>query len=256
VVGYVLKKGEPLRLPDLRDQALFHPDEPSPGARSAMALPLSAGGEVLGVLGFTGRRRGQFDLASLKRAEILAAPAADAIARLRAERRWRRHAEVDPLTGGRNLAHLRARLGEILREAGRRGRQLALLSIAPDSLEEEGEVLDPTAGEEVALHLHRLLAPAAKGGDILARHEGSRFLLLLGGSSQEYAEAAAEHLIQTINESPCRAGGRNLQMTASVGVACFPEDAREPEALFAASLRALAAARAAGVNQLCFHGGG
>ncbi|MBI2178357.1 MAG: GAF domain-containing protein [Candidatus Tectomicrobia bacterium] len=257
VAGYVLKKGEPLRLPDLRgpsgSRPLFHPDEPNIGARSALAVPLAAGGEVFGALGFTSRRRGEFDLTSLMRAEVAAAPAAEAILRLRAERRLSRQAEIDPLTGGRSMAHLRARLGEILRDAGLRGRRAALLCIAPDGLEGE---LHPSAGEEAAFHIHRLLAPAAQGGDILARHEGARFFLLLQSSSHEHAEAAAERLIQVINETPCRIGGRTAEVTASAGVACFPEHARDPQALIAASLGALAAARLAGINQLCFHGGG
>ena len=255
VAGYVLKKGEPLRLPDLRgpsgNRPLFHPDEPNIGARSAVAVPLAAGGEAFGVLGFTSRRRGEFDAASLKRAEVAAAPATEALLRLRAERRLSRQAELDPLTGGRSMAGLRARLGEVLRDAGARGRHAALLCIAPDEMGD-----DPSAAEEVALHLHRLLAPAAQGGDVLARHEGARFFLLLQGSSHEHAEAAAEKLIQLINETPCRIGGKTADLTASAGVACFPEHARDPQGLVSASLGALVGARAAGINQLCFHGGG
>ncbi|MEE9275366.1 MAG: GAF domain-containing protein [bacterium] len=260
VAGYVLGKGESLRLPDLRGQngkrPLFHPAEPNYEARSVVVVPLIAGGRTLGALGFTAKRRGQFDLGSLRRAEVLAGPAADALERLGAEKKWREREERDPVTGGYNLHHLRRRLGDILRDADARGRQISLLTVAPDDLDEFPGEENLAAHEAFIQHLWRQLEPFGRGGDLVVRHEGARFVLLLNGSSLEYAEAVADGAIREINENPfVLGGGREITVTASVGVACFPEDEGDPERLLSASFRALASARTEGINQLCLHGG-
>ncbi|MEE9240517.1 MAG: GAF domain-containing protein [bacterium] len=254
IAGYVLNKCEPLRLPDLKNRPLFHPDEPAFGARSVVAVPLVAGNEAVGVLGFTSGQRGQFPPVALMRAEAIAAPASDALARVRSEGKWRRRAEFDPLTGGRNFRYLRARLGEILRDADPRGRRVALLSIAPDDPEAVMEEAGPVSGGDFILHLFGLLAPFGNGGDLLVRQEGTRFLLLLQGSSEEHAEAVADHIIQTVGENPFETGEREIPVTVSVGAACFPDDATEAEELVSASLRALDTAMSEGTNRISLGG--
>jgi diguanylate cyclase (GGDEF)-like protein len=254
VAGYVLNKCEPLRLPDLKNRALFHPNEPAFGAQSVAAVPLIAGNKAIGVLGFTSTQRGQFPTAAIKRAEIVAAPACDALNRVRSEKRWRRRAEFDSVTGGRNFRFLRARLGEILQDANMRERRVTLLSIAPDNPEAIIEESGPVIGSDFITHLYELLAPFGNSGDILVRQEGVRFLLMLQGSSEEHAEAVADHIIQSINENPFETGGREIPVTASVGAACFPEDARGAEELISASLRALETARAEGINRISLGG--
>jgi len=258
VAGYALSKRESLRLPSLRGRKgarpLFHAEEPRFDARSALCLPLIAGGELLGCLGFTSRERARFDASSVKPGEIVAAAAADALAHRRNEARWRARLEIDPLTGGRNAEYLHSRLPEMLRDAGDRGRQLALLSIAPDAGAAPG--IEDAPEEEVILHLFDALRQFVKGSDILARREGPRFFLLLRDSSQEYAEAAAERIIHIIGRAPFRPGGKEVGITISIGAACFPENAQNPKSLVRASLEALAFAQKGGAaNQLCLMGG-
>lgn len=259
VAGYALGKKESLRLPSLggpKDaRPLFHPDEPRFEARSALCLPLlAAGGELLGCLGFTSRTRARFDASSLKQGEIIAAVAADALAHRKNEARWRERLEIDPLTGGRNAEYLSSRLDEAMRGAEAGGRQLALLSIAPDT--GAAPELKDAPEEEVILHLFNSLKQFVKEGDILARHEGPRFFLLLKDSSQEYAEAAAERVIHVIGRAPFRPGGKEVGFTISIGAACFPENARSPKSLVKSSLEALAFAQKGGAaNQLCLMGG-
>ena len=259
VAGYVLGKGESLRLPDLKGQKgrrpLFHPDEPTLDTRSVAAVPLAAGERVLGALGFTNRRRNMFDAGAVKRAELIAGAATSALERLSDLRRRKESKSRDWITGGRNALFLRSRLGEILQDANARGRQIALLAIAPDESDDLSERVSPAQEEALALHLWRTLEPYARDGDILVRHMGTRFFLLLHGTSHEHAEAVAERLIQDLNESPFTGAGREISLTASVGIACFPEDGTGPEGLFSSALSSLQAARSEGANQLCLHGG-
>ncbi len=255
VSGYVLNKSESLRLPDLKRRPLFHEDEPDFGARSMAAVPLIAGGETIGVLGFTSRQRGQFDPWALKRAEVVAAPAADALSRMRLEKKWKRRAEFDTATGGRNFSYLRSRLDGILADAEARGHRVALLDIIPDDAEIVLHEAGAAGAEDLIHHMYELLSPFARGGDILVRQEGARFLLLLHGSSTEHSEAVAEHIVRAVSENPLRIGEQTLALTVCVGATCYPDDARGADALFAASSRALESARALGINQIRLNGG-
>ena len=217
-----------------------------------MCLPLISRGETLGCLGFTSKRRAQFDASSIQRGEIIAALVADTIANRKSESRWQARLEIDPLTGEPNVQYLHSRLHEIICDAEVKGRQLALLSIAPDASSETTD----TSEEEVILQLSNSLKQFATGNDILVRHEGARFLLLLQDSSQEYAEAVAERIIHVVNYNPSHLDGKEFEITISIGAACFPETAQNSKSLIKSSLEALSYAQQGGaVNQLCFIGG-
>ena len=140
LAGYVLSKKESLRLPDLNGKKgtrpLFHHDEPQLEARSAVCLPLISRGEILGCLGFTSKRRAQFDASSIQRGEIIAALVADAIANRKNELRWQARLEIDPLTGEQNVQFLHSRLHEIICDAEMRAQLALLISLPTHSLED------------------------------------------------------------------------------------------------------------------------
>ena len=255
VSGYVLGKGESLRLPDIKRRPLFHEDEPDFGTRSVAAVPLKIDGKTVGVLGFTNHQRDQFDPFILKRAEVIAAPAADALSRLRYESKWQHRAEFDALTGGRNITYLRSRLDKILQDANLKGRQATLLEIRHDDTQAIQNELGVLGSEELIKHLHSLLEPFSRDGDVLVRQEGTNFFLLLQGTSTEHAEAVADHILLAINENPLLTKNREISLTACIGVACFPEDARDSDGLFAASSRALQFAQSLGINRVSLKGG-
>ena len=180
LAGYVLSKKESLRLPDLKGKK-------EPGLSFIMMNPVlkrvppRVFPSSQGVNSWLSRIRkqtsSQFDASSIQRGEIIAALVADAIANRKNELRWQARLEIDPLTGEQNVEYLHSRLHEIICEAETKGRQLALLSIAPNASSEFSD----TPEEEVILHLSNSLKPFAAGNDILVRHEGPRFLLLLQG---------------------------------------------------------------------------
>jgi diguanylate cyclase (GGDEF)-like protein len=255
VSGYVLGKGESLRLPDIKKRPLFHEDEPDFGARSLAAVPLKIDGKTVGVLGFTNHQRNQFDPFMLKRAEVIAAPAADALSRLRHEIKLQQRVEFDALTGGRNIAYLRSRLDKILQDAKQKERQVALLEIRHDDAHAIQNEFSVLGSEGLIKHLFSLLEPFSRDGDILVRYEGSNFFLLLQGTSIEHAEAVADRILLTINENPLPMMNREISLTACVGAACFPEDARDSDGLFVASSRALQFAQSLGINQVSLKGG-
>src|SRR5699024_1039985 len=99
--------------------------------------------------------------------------------------------------------------------------KIAALWIDLDHFKNVNDVLGHQTGDTLlaimAHHLRRALHPR----DILAHLSGDDFLALLPGASQQEAATRAQHLLDTIME-PVMVAGRELSVTASIGIALYP----------------------------------
>ena len=90
---------------------------------------------------------------------------------------------------------------------------------------------------------------AKRNEDVLARIGGEEFLVVLAScQSLEGALQAAERMREAVSRIEIRAGGEALTITASGGVALYPDEGADWDALFTAADRRLYAAKGAGRN--------
>jgi diguanylate cyclase (GGDEF)-like protein len=85
-----------------------------------------------------------------------------------------------------------------------------------------------------------------RGSDIACRYGGEEFVLVLAGATLDDARRRAEQICSAIGSEQIRFGG----VTASLGIALYPEHAVDTEALLRAADRALYEAKAAGRNRV------
>jgi diguanylate cyclase (GGDEF)-like protein len=86
--------------------------------------------------------------------------------------------------------------------------------------------------------------------DHVGRYGGEEFLAILPETNAEDARLLAERLCRTVAETPFEATpDRTIQRTVSIGVAAYPEDAADPEALVRLADDALYRAKRAGKNR-------
>ncbi len=78
-------------------------------------------------------------------------------------------------------------------------------------------------GDEALRKVARALADHCRGGDLCCRYGGEEFTVLMEGAGGKAALAAAERLRKAVEESEVVIGGTTLLLTASLGVASFPE---------------------------------
>ncbi len=158
----------------------------------------------------------------------------DVSERKRHERHIARLAYRDQLTGLPNRASLEEQLAETVAEARGAWRSAALLYIDLDDFKLVNDSLGHAAGDELLRAVALRLAGATRAGDdLLARHGGDEFLLLLrdlGSAPAAAAEAVAEKLIAAL-EKPFRIDNAELWIGASVGISLFPGDAADAEGL-------------------------
>jgi diguanylate cyclase (GGDEF)-like protein len=139
----------------------------------------------------------------------------------------------DVLTGMPNRAALAERLEKAL-ERARPAATVALLSIDLDDFKLVNDGLGHSAGDELLRQVAARLESIRRGSDLLARHGGDEFLLLLelepdadgSGLALEMARRIAQVL-----ESPFTVGDAEFRIGASVGAALYPRDALDAETL-------------------------
>jgi len=148
-------------------------------------------------------------------------------AEVRRERR--RHSERvaylayhDDLTDLPNRTLLNDRLHQGILAAKRDTRALSVLALDLDGFKEINDSLGHPAGDRVLQLVAARLRAALRESDTVARLSGDEFAVLLPGTDAAGAELAAMKILQEL-QVPMLVEGRPLFVTASVGIAAFPE---------------------------------
>lgn len=150
-------------------------------------------------------------------------------ARLEAQRQRARAAEFaesaerDPLTGLGNRRHLARRCAELLPAAEREGRPLAVAQLDVDHFKRINDVHGHAAGDRVLVSLAQLLRDNTRNRDVLVRHGGEEFVLVMPGMTLEGAAEVCERLRDCVaSHSWVEAVDGGLSVTVSIGLAAVP----------------------------------
>jgi diguanylate cyclase (GGDEF)-like protein len=155
----------------------------------------------------------------------------DITERLNAERRIRELAHYDALTGLPNRSLLREMLDRAIGGARRRSTRIAVLFIDLDHFKSINDTLGHHAGDSVLAEVGRRLKDALRQEDIVSRLAGDEFVAAIPDITEAgEAAAVADKLMHRLGE-PFAAGGREFLLTPSIGIAVFPEDGADIDAL-------------------------
>lgn len=143
----------------------------------------------------------------------------------------RHHAYHDALTQLPNRALLFDRLGRAMALATRQDRQLALLLLDLDEFKDVNDRFGHAVGDRLLRCVADRLTQATRNSDTASRYGGDEFVVILPDlDSAEGAQAAARKIHKGLAE-PFRINGHSITVTASIGVAVFPQDAATIRAL-------------------------
>lgn len=153
----------------------------------------------------------------------------DITERKTADARIENLAFYDTLTGLPNRALFMDRLKHELAVAERRGEQLSLLFLDLDRFKEINDTLGHDVGDQVLVEVARLLKHSLRAEETLARLSGDEFVVIAADSANA-ATRIAERIGYAL-ASPIRINGQSFNISASIGIAVFPEDGRSTEDL-------------------------
>lgn len=161
-------------------------------------------------------------------------------------------AVTDPLTGAANRRHFLQSLDRELERAQRFGFPVSVVLLDIDHFKRVNDSLGHQAGDEVLKELVRRLTEALRESDLLARHGGEEFVLLLSHMDADGALRAAERFRKLLAEQPLQVEGKQLTITASFGVACRePGETLTGHRLVRRADRAMYQAKHGGRNRAC-----
>ncbi len=235
--GYVMKEGKPLLLSFDEMEVLRARGVPISGrtAVSWIGVPLILRDSSIGVLVVQSYRDDvRYTEADRDLLNYVSHHIAEAIDRQRKEDQIQHLAFHDGLTGLPNRLLFEDRLTNALAQSERRHSPLSILFVDLDRFKVINDSLGHPTGDEVLTVVARRLADGLRDGDSLARRGGDEFLVLLPDTSPAGAASVAQKLIENIRV-PMHCGGHDLTISASCGIAVFPENGPDAGALLKAA---------------------
>jgi diguanylate cyclase (GGDEF)-like protein/PAS domain S-box-containing protein len=169
----------------------------------------------------------------------------------REEKAWHQ-ANHDELTGLPNRRLLVENARRLLSVAMRRERLAAVMVLDLDGFKEVNDAFGHAYGDAMLRRVSMRMSMALREYDLLARTGGDEFVILLPEVDDlDGARAVAEKLIAAASED-IEIGDRLSHMSASVGIAVFPGDGQEFDALLRQADAAMYASKQAGKNRCTF----
>ena len=147
-----------------------------------------------------------------------------------AEQRLQHLVNYDALTGLPNRLQLEERAKFAISLAKRSGSALALMFLDLDNFKDINDTLGHSFGDILLIELAKRLQLTLREEDTVSRLGGDEFILLLPNSDARGAAQVAEKLMQNIS-SPYQSDHAELIMTASIGIALYPDDGQDLETL-------------------------
>ena len=159
-------------------------------------------------------------------------------------------AEHDALTDLPNRLLLNDRLARTIALARRYGRRVAVLFLDCDRFKHINDTLGHAVGDQVLRSVSKRLVTCVRESDTVSRHGGDEFLILLSEVDQaDDAALIAEKIVASIAE-PHLVAGHELTLTASVGIALYPEDGHDVQSLIMHADTAMYHAKNTGRNRI------
>lgn len=157
----------------------------------------------------------------------------------------------DPLTGLPNRRLLEDRIATTLQHAARQQRKAAVMYLDLDGFKGINDTHGHAYGDEILKQVAQRLVGSSRKDDTVARIGGDEFVIVLGDvGSLADAQEPATKLIEVVAQ-PYQVNGLSLQLSTSLGIALYPDDATTVECLMHAADAALYEAKRTGKNRSC-----
>ncbi|OFZ92927.1 MAG: diguanylate cyclase [Betaproteobacteria bacterium RIFCSPLOWO2_02_67_12] len=231
----------------------FKEEHAKRGSRSMAIVPLVVSDDAVGVLALYADEIGFFDEAEMKLLRELAGDIAFAIDHIDKQERLDYLAYYDVLTGLANRSLFLERVAQYVRSAASGGHKLALFVIDLERFKNINDSLGRPAGDALLRQVTEWLTRDSGDVNVLARVDADHFAVVLPEVKQEGDVARfLEKTMAAFLEHPFRLNDAVYRIAAKAGVALFPDDGADADALFRNAEAALKKAKASGDRYLMY----
>ena len=177
----------------------------------------------------------------------------DVTARRDAESRAQRLASRDDLTGLPNRSAFIDEIGRAVAQARVRGSRFALLFLDLDGFKEINDSLGHDAGDDLLRQVARRIRECLRQADRLARFGGDEFLVLIDPArGRRDVETVTRKILKAV-ATPLELDGLMATVSASIGIAMYPDDGQQAAPLLKNADAAMYQAKQDGRNAMCFY---
>jgi diguanylate cyclase (GGDEF)-like protein len=254
ITGWAFARGQPYRCADTDS----HPAASTiPGTKrepeSLLSIPLIAGDQRLGVIDIWRNGLDAFSEEDLERCALVGFITAAAWSNSQMYGELERRALTDALTGLFNIRWWRDMGPRVMSQSLRTGAGVGILLMDLDHFKQINDSAGHAAGDSVLRAVSRAVRRVIRDSDYAVRYGGEEFLIVLTNSTVEGALRVAEALQSAVGE--LRAPTSDMKrVTASIGVAVFPDHGRELDDVVAAADHAMYQAKREGRDRIAVAG--
>ncbi len=242
--GWVIAHMKPLLLPGAGEAALPRVIEEE---RSFFIAPMIAGSEVIGILYLGTAEPSSYDDGFCQRVSIVASQSAMAIRNAELRESVKEHAITDGLTGLYTHRYFQELIIEACREYESALKPFSLVMIDVDHFKKYNDLLGHPEGDKILKEITALIRSYTRGSDLVCRYGGDEFAVILKECDKENSVRTAERIREAFQY---RFHTYPVKITASIGVASYPEDAGNKIELLGAADTVLYRSKSGGRNQV------
>jgi diguanylate cyclase (GGDEF)-like protein/putative nucleotidyltransferase with HDIG domain len=218
---------------------------------SLFILPVYYNEKLLGILtGYRGQIQASWNRINEGFLKSVADQVASGVTNARLYARVQRQATTDGLTQLFNHRTGQEKLTEQLRMAERYQRSLAVVMLDVDHFKQINDNFGHPVGDTVLKAVARLIKSNCRDVDLPIRYGGEEFLVVLPEVNREGAHVVAERIRKSLAQEVIKHENISLNVTASLGIATFPEHALDQHHLLELADKALYLSKRLGRNQV------
>jgi diguanylate cyclase (GGDEF)-like protein len=221
-----------------------------PHGRTSLAVPLLSRGRAIGVVEVFGSQGpGRFGAEHARLLRLLLEPAAVAVDNALLLKKSEELSITDDLTKLHNSRFLNTMLRREVERCRRYRTPVSLIFLDLDGFKDVNDKHGHLCGSRTLVEVGEVIKGMVREIDVASRYGGDEFTVILPQTGPEGAQIIAERIRQRIEETNFLASyGLRVRITASLGIACFPEHGRTKDDLIARADQAMYQVKGRGKN--------
>ncbi len=253
IAGWVVRHRRPAVIDDVeRDPRWVEEPERLPGSevRSLLSIPLASRGRVIGAVELRNKLGGGcFAERDLETLRTMMEPAATTIENAILFKRLEELSVTDDLTRLYNSRYLNQYLQHEMKRSKRYGYSVSLMFLDLDGFKSVNDRFGHLAGSRTLTEVGRVIRSTTRETDVVSRYGGDEFTVVLPQTGVEGAVVIARRLRESLEEHVfLESMGLAVRVTASIGIACYPDHGESREDLIGNADRAMYRVKERGKN--------